>query len=92
MSTARSQVFAAYRKLGRARYKLFKGDTVALQKSKLEVQKEFLKHGTVPIADAAHFNGLLDMADEAVDMLTHSIVRGNLNKNTGHYGTLVCWY
>jgi hypothetical protein len=32
----------------------------------------------------------LGMVDEAVDMLRHGIVRGNLNPKTGHYGAFAC--
>ena len=40
-----------------------------------------------PITDLQHFEGLLSMVEEAVDMLQHGIVRGDRNPKSGHFGT-----
>jgi hypothetical protein len=88
-SSQRAQVFSAYRRLYRARSFLFKGDDRAMRESRVAARAEFLKHNgdAARIAtDPVHFAGLLGMVDEAVDMLRHGIVRGNLNPKTGHYG------
>lgn len=82
----RATVFSSYRRLYRARSVLFKGDDEAMRESRKAVRAEYIKHGVAPLADAAHFEGLISMSDEAVDMLLHGIVRGNLNQKTGHYG------
>ena len=60
-----------------------------MTKSRDAVRVEYLKHGTHNITDEPHFQSLLGMADEAADMLRHSIIQGRLNSNTGHYGKLV---
>lgn len=65
---------------------MFLGDSEAMRESRKLMRSEYLKHGDSVITDAAHFQGLLGMADEAADMLRHSIVRGNLNQQSGHYG------
>jgi complex III assembly factor LYRM7 len=82
----RATVFSSYRRLYRGRTALFKGDDEAMRESRKAVRAEYLKHGVAPIADTAHFEGLISMSDEAVDMLRHGIVRGNMNETTGHYG------
>jgi hypothetical protein len=88
VSSARSRVFAGYRRLFRARRQLFEGDVEAMQQSRVAIRQEFLKHDNIQTVNGnAHFEGLLSMVDEAVDMLTHGIVRGNLNQQTGNYGT-----
>jgi hypothetical protein len=66
---------------------LFKNDVEAMTKSRDAVRVEYLKHGTIRITDEQHFQSLIDMADEAADMLRHSIIQGRLNEKTGHYGT-----
>jgi uncharacterized membrane protein affecting hemolysin expression len=85
----RAVVLSSYRRLYRARIYLFRGDTVAMQKSRVAVRDEYTKHGGDPIDDTTQFQELIHMADEAADMLRHSLVRGNLNTTTGHYGTYV---
>ena len=83
----RAAVFSSYRRLYRARIALFRNDVEAMTKSRDAVRVEYLKHGTDHITDGQHFQSLLGMADEAADMLRHSIIQGRLNSNTGHYGT-----
>ena len=85
MSAPQSRVFSAYRRLFRARKELFAGDVQALRESRLAIKGEFVKNRTAPTA-GDHFEGLLSMVDEAVDMLRHGIVRGDLNQDTGNYG------
>lgn len=86
-AAARSLVYSSYRRLYRARVALFRGDDVAMRESRVEVRNQYLSHGTLPIVDASHWQGLIDMADEAASMLRHSIVQSKLNETTGHYGT-----
>lgn len=77
---------SSYRRLYRARARLFPGDAVAMAKSRTEVRAQYLQH-TAPLDDE-HFSALLGMVDEAEDMMRHSIVQGRLNQKTGHYGTI----
>lgn len=82
----RATVLSSYRRLYRARASLFRGDDKAMKESRKAVRAQYLQHGEEPIADLRHFQGLLTMVDEAVDMMRHGIVRGDLNPKTGHYG------
>jgi len=82
----RATVLSSYRRLYRARAALFRGDEKAMKESRTAVRGQYLQHGKEPISDLQHFQGLLTMVDEAVDMLQHGIVRGDLNPQTGHYG------
>jgi complex III assembly factor LYRM7 len=82
---SRTRVFAAYRRIFRARKELFVGDGQALNESRVAIKTEFAKNKAAP-ASGDHFEGLLTMVDEAVDMLRHGIVRGNLNQDSGNYG------
>ena len=80
---SRSRVFSQYRKILRARKALFEGDRQAMLASRNEIRSHFIGNKaaapeTVPM--------LLDMVDDAVDMLKHGIVRGDLNQSTGNYG------
>lgn len=84
-SLSSSRVFSAYRRLFRARKELFAGDVQALQASRVAIKSEFVKNRGAPTA-GEHFEGLLSMVDDAVDMLRHGIVRGDLNQDTGNYG------
>lgn len=83
--SSQSRVFSAYRQLFRARKNLFDGDHVAMRESRVAIKSEFVKNKAAPTS-GEHFEGLLSMAYEAEDMLRHGFVRGNLNKETGHYG------
>lgn len=83
--SARSRVFSAYRRIFRARKVLFQGDHQAMKESRGAIKSEFLKNKNAPTS-GEHFERLLLMVDEAVDMLHHGIVRGDLNPDSGHYG------
>eukprot|EP00977_Amphora_coffeiformis_P003580 scaffold701_cov158-Amphora_coffeaeformis.AAC.8 len=85
--SARSRVFSAYRRIFRARKELFEGDHQAMMESRGAIKSEFLKNRDAPTT-GEHFEGLLSMVDEAVDMLLHGIVRGDLNTGSGNYGEL----
>jgi complex III assembly factor LYRM7 len=82
---SQSRVFSAYRRLFRARRQLFGGDVEALRESRVAMRAEFDKQKAAPTSGEG-FEGLLTMVDEAVDMLRHGIVRGNLNAASGNYG------
>ena len=79
----RAAVLSSYRRLYRARAALFGGDVRAMGESRQAVRAQYLQHGAQEIADLQHFQGLLGMVDDAVDMLRHGIVRGDLNPKTG---------
>ena len=85
--SARSRVFSAYRRIFRARKELFQGDRQAMMESRAAIKTEFLKNRDAP-SSGEHFEGLILMVDEAVDMLLHGIVRGDLNQDSGNYGEL----
>jgi complex III assembly factor LYRM7 len=82
---SRSRVLSGYRRLFRARKNVFLGDDKAMRESRVAIKSEFVKN-KAEVTPGTHFEGLLTMIDEAEDMLRHGLVRGNLNKNTGHYG------
>ena len=84
-SSSRSRVFSAYRRLFRARKELFAGDVQAMQESRFAIKEQFVANRSAPTA-GEHFEGLISMVDEAVDMLRHGIVRGDLNAESGNYG------
>ena len=84
------RALAGYRRLFRARQKLFQGDERALRESRVALRAEFEKNRVV--TDAAHLEGLFVMIDEAEDMMLHGIVQGKLNDD-GNYGELFCnWH
>jgi hypothetical protein len=91
-SATASRVFTGYRRLFRARKTLFRGDVQALQESRIAIKQEYVKNAGVSLSqtdkDMEHFEGLLSMADEAVDMMLHGVVQGKLNQDSGNYGTL----
>lgn len=72
------RALAGYRRLFRARSKLFAGDDRALRESAVAIRAEFDKNRSVT-GPPEHVEGLLGMIDEAEDMLLHGIVRGELN-------------
>lgn len=82
MTTSRLQVLAAYRRLFRARNRLFAGDTVALRESAIAIRQEFLRNARVVVADV---EPLIAAAYEAEDMMLHGIVQGKLNPLSGNY-------
>jgi Complex 1 protein (LYR family) len=88
LSAPRARVLSAYRQLFRARSKLFRGDNVALRESRTAIREQFVQNAGAETS-GPHFEGLLQMADEAADMLLRGIVQGRLNETTGHYGTCV---
>lgn len=58
-----------------------------MRESRLAVREQYLQHNGRPTSiPDDEFNGLLSMVDEAVDMLKHGVVQGNLNQKSGHYG------
>lgn len=85
-SVARARVLAGFRRLNRARVKLFNGDDYAMQVSRLQMRQQFELNKNVP-TQGPHFEELVAGINEATDMLTHEIVRGDLNEDTGRYGT-----
>jgi complex III assembly factor LYRM7 len=74
-STA-ARALAGYRRLFRARSFLFQGDERALRESRIAIRAEFTKNKHAP---ASQIPELLQMIDDAEDMLLHGIVRGELN-------------
>lgn len=86
MTTSRLQVLAAYRRLFRARNRLFAGDTVALRESAIAIRQEFLRNARVAVADDRDvLQPLIAAAYEAEDMMLHGIVQGKLNPLSGNY-------
>ena len=83
-SASRSRVFSAYRRLMRARSKLFVGDTQAMTESRNSIRQQFDMQKTAP-SSGEHFEGLLVMVDEAEDMLLNGFVQGKLNPESQHY-------
>eukprot|EP00584_Thalassiosira_punctigera_P023867 CAMPEP_0172553816 /NCGR_PEP_ID=MMETSP1067-20121228/51837_1 /TAXON_ID=265564 ORGANISM="Thalassiosira punctigera, Strain Tpunct2005C2" /NCGR_SAMPLE_ID=MMETSP1067 /ASSEMBLY_ACC=CAM_ASM_000444 /LENGTH=136 /DNA_ID=CAMNT_0013342053 /DNA_START=235 /DNA_END=645 /DNA_ORIENTATION=+ len=73
------RAISGYRRLFRARRKLFAGDVRALAESKIAIRVEFDKNRQVT-GPPEHLEGLLSMIDDAEDMMLHGIVRGELNK------------
>jgi hypothetical protein len=59
---------------------------VALRESRTAIRQQFVQNAGAA-SSGSHFEGLLQMADEAADMLLRGIVQGRLNERTGHYGT-----
>lgn len=83
-AASRSRVFSAYRRLFRARAKLFQGDVEAMRESRNAIRQQFLQNKSAPTS-GEHFEGLLTMVDEAEDMLLHGFVQGKLNPESQHY-------
>mmetsp|Transcript_9593 Transcript_9593/g.14875 ORF Transcript_9593/g.14875 Transcript_9593/m.14875 type:complete len:131 (+) Transcript_9593:172-564(+) len=79
---SKALVFASFRRLFRARRKLFLGDDRAMRESRTAIRVEYEKNSMAP---AAQISELIAMADDAAHMLTHGIVRGDLNTETGNY-------
>ena len=86
MSAARARVLSGYRRLNRARAQLFKGDSHAMMVSHQQMRTEFERNKDAPTS-GPEFETLVAGIDEAADMLTHEILRGDLNNDTGRYGT-----
>ena len=77
-SSTALRALSGYRRLFRARRQLFAGDTHALTQSKLAIRSEFHKHKHIT-GPPEHIESLLQMIDDAEDMLLHGIVRGEYN-------------
>ena len=77
MSTV-ARALSGYRRLFRARSILFQGDERALRESRVAIRAEFDKQKQAP---ASQIPELLQMIDDAEDMLLHGIVRGELNED-----------
>ncbi|KAL3802850.1 hypothetical protein HJC23_007627 [Cyclotella cryptica] len=78
-SSAALRAISGYRRLFRASRHLFTGDERALRESRIAIRAEFDKSKNVT-GPPEHIEGLLQMIDEAEDMLLHGIVRGELNR------------
>jgi hypothetical protein len=85
-AAARARVLAGYRNLTRARIQLFKGDDYAMKESGRQLREQFEINKNAPTSGPT-FEELLQGMDEAAHMLRHEIVRGDLNEQTGRYGT-----
>jgi hypothetical protein len=81
---ARARVLAGYRRLNRARFTLFQGDAHAMEVSRQQMRAEFEKNKGVP-ASGPEWEMMVAGIDEAADMLTHEIIRGELNDQSGRY-------
>ena len=57
-----------------------------MRESRKAIKAEFVKNQSGP-SEGPHFEALLGMVDEAVDMMRHGIMRGELNPKSGNYGT-----
>ena len=78
-SSTALRALSGYRRLFRARKKLFAGDVRALTESRFAIRAEFDKNRTVS-GPPEHIEGLLTMIDEAEDMMLTGIVQGELNE------------
>ena len=83
---ARARVLSAFRRLNRARVDLFRGDDFAMKVSREQMRTEFIKNRSVN-PSGPEWEAMVAAIDEAADMLKHEILRGDLNQNTGRYGT-----
>ncbi len=86
MSATRTRVFSAFRRLNRARIQLFQGDDHAMAVTHQQMRAEFQRNKNVPTS-GPEFEALVVGIDEAATMLKHEIIRGDLNQETGRYGT-----
>ena len=64
---------------------LFRGDDHAMSVSRTELRAQIEANRSVPTSGPV-FEELMKGIDEAVHMLRHEIVRGDLNQDTGRYG------
>ena len=76
---------AGFRRLNRARVQLFKGDDHAMKESRIQLRAQLEANRSAPTSGPV-FEELVNGMDEAASMLTHEIVRGDLNQDTGRYG------
>mmetsp|Transcript_7284 Transcript_7284/g.10884 ORF Transcript_7284/g.10884 Transcript_7284/m.10884 type:complete len:128 (-) Transcript_7284:326-709(-) len=75
-----SRGVSAYRRLFRARQQLFRGDALALVKSRQELRNEFIKNKFV--TNPEELNELFVGVDEVEDMMLHGIMQGKVNEQT----------
>jgi hypothetical protein len=85
-SIPRARVLAGFRRLNRARIQIFRGDDHAMEESRKQLRDQIMANRSVPTSGPM-FEELVNGLDEATQMLTHEIVRGDLNEQTGRYGT-----
>jgi len=83
-STSRARVLAGFRRLNRARIQIFKGDDHAMKESRIQLRAQIEANKSVPTSGPV-FEELVKGLDEAAQMLSHEIVRGDLNEDTGRY-------
>ena len=84
-SSSRARVLAGFRRLNRARIQLFQGDDHAMKESRKQLRDQIEMNRSVPTSGPV-FEELINGMDEATHMLTHEIIRGDLNEQTGRYG------
>jgi hypothetical protein len=82
----RPRVLAGYRRLFRARAKLFAGDARAMAESRAAIKAEFARNSI--LTNPTDIEACLGGVDEAETMLLHEIMRGTLN-DRGNYGTYI---
>jgi len=83
---SRARVLAGFRQLNRARIQLFRGDDHAMKESRKQLRDQIEANRSVPTS-GPFFEELIKGLDEATHMITHEIVRGDLNQKTGRFGT-----
>jgi hypothetical protein len=81
----RPRVLSGYRRLLRARTKLFVGDDRAMAESRIAIKAEFIRNAI--LTNSTDIEACLGGVDEAETMLLHEIMRGTLN-DRGNYGTI----
>jgi len=81
---SRARVLAGFRKLNRARIRLFRGDDHAMKESRNKLRSQIEANRSVPTS-GPFFEELIKGLEEATHMITHEIVRGDLNQETGRF-------
>jgi len=81
---SRARVLAGFRQLNRARIQLFRGDDHAMKESRKQLRDQIEANRSVPTS-GPFFEELIKGLDEATHMITHEIVRGDLNQKTGRF-------
>ena len=84
-SAGRAKVLSGFRRLNRARMRLFQGDQHAMAVSRMQMRAAFEENRHLK-PSGPEYEALVAGIDEAADMLQHEIVRGKLNDDTGRYG------
>ncbi|OXA46858.1 complex III assembly factor LYRM7 [Folsomia candida] len=69
----RLKVLSLFKKLHRAKDKVFVGDSVALDGAKMKIREEFSKHKA--ITDPQEINSLLKVAQESEELLRTKVVQ-----------------